>query len=191
MAAMTMSRRDSARRRAPADRHVGVIARVAIYRQIGRRPSQVYVDDTMRPAAAGAPARRLSDNVFWRTYAEVGDHIEERAGGLLLMTEAMACHPIQLSVPQPLEVASAFGHADAVLREDRKILEDLLAIGSVTEISARPSKVLSSRLPDTLFAEGHPLVVTIPPDQLDGDHPASPVQRGADSGPAKHSPAPR
>ena len=70
-----------------------------------------YVDETMHPALSGV-ARRLSDNVFWRTYAEIGDQIEERAAGFLLFNDALACHRIQLSAPRPLEIATAFGHAD-------------------------------------------------------------------------------
>lgn len=185
---MAMRRRAVSRPRAPADRRVAVAARFAIYRQFGRRPSQVYVDSTMRPVASGPPERRLSDNVFWRTSAEVGDHIEERAGGMLLLTEAMACHPIQLSAPRPLEVATAFGHADAVLHEDRKILDCLLAKGAVVEVSAQRSKAVSSRLPDILLAEDHPLVVTSRPCSLDGVPPALPAARGSETAAAKNAP---
>ena len=159
------------------------VAPFPVYRQIGRRPSQVYVDDMMRPAAAGQPERRLFDNVFWRTYAEIGDQIEERAGGLLLLTGATACHPIQFSVPRLLEVATAFGHADAVLREDRKILDDLLAGGTVVETLSPRSKVVLSRLPDTVFAEDHPLVVTIRPRDLVDDPPPSPAPDNHLAGP--------
>jgi hypothetical protein len=188
---MTMPQRGAARFRVPADRRVMLTARLPIYRQIGRRPSQVYVDEAMTPAASGSPERRLSDSVFWCTAAEVGDQIEERAGGLLLLTGETAWHPIQLSLPRPLQVASAFGHADAMMREDRKILEGLLAEGAVVEVSAQRSKAALSRVPDTLFAEDHPLVVTTPPRDLDEDQPASPEPRETDTRPAKKPPAPR
>jgi hypothetical protein len=165
--------------RVPADRYLTATARFPIYRKVGRRPSRVYVDDAMRPAESGLSARRLFDNVFWLTSAEIGDRIEERPGGLLLLTKHMAFHPIQLSVPRPLELATAFGHADAVLREDRKILDDLLAEGAVVEISTRPPKIMASRQPEAaevVFAEDHTLVVTIPPCAFD-DQRSSP---GAD-----------
>jgi hypothetical protein len=155
-----MMRRGTSRPRFPADRCVIVTAAFPVYRQVGRRPSQVYVDAAMRPAASGLSERRLFDNVFWRTAAEVGDQIEERAGGLLLQKEDMTCHPIQLSAPRGLEVATAFGHADIVLREDRKILDTLLAGGAVVEGSPRRSRAILSRLPDAMFAENHPLVIT-------------------------------
>jgi hypothetical protein len=186
-----MRRRGVSQPRSPADRCVAVTARFAIYRQFGRGPSQVYVDDMMRAAASGPPERRLSDNVFWRTSAEVGDHFEERAGGMLLMTGAMACHPIQLSAPRSLEVATDFGHADAVLCEDRKILDGLLVNGSVIEVSAHRSKAASSRLPDIVLAEDHPLVVTIRPCSPDGVQPTLPAARERDTAAAKTPPAPR
>jgi hypothetical protein len=187
---MALRRRDSSQPRSPADRCVAVAARFAIYRQFGRRPSQVYVDNTMQSVASGSPEGRLSDNVFWQTSAEVGDQIEDRAGGMLLRTEAEACHPVQLSAPRPLEVATAFGHADAVLREDRKILDGLLANGMVIEVSAHRSSATPSRLPDILLAEDHPLVVTIRPRNLDGVRPALPAVRGNNTATNQNSPAP-
>jgi hypothetical protein len=185
-----MRRRDSLPPRVPADRRVTVTARFAIYRQFGRRPSRVYVDDAMHPAASGSPERRLSDNVFWRTSAEIGDQIEDRAGDMVLLTAANACHPIQLSPPRPLEVAIAFGHADAMLHENRKILDALLANGSVIEISAHRSKAVVSRLPDVVLAEGHPLVVTIRPCNPNGAQPASPRERRGNAATADHAPRP-
>jgi hypothetical protein len=131
----------------------------------------------MNPAASGAPNCRLSDNVFWRTHAEIGDRIEERQGGMLLVTEAMACHPIQLSAPRPLEVATAFGHADAVLREGRQLLEALVADGSAIEVSTRSTRTARLQRPDMLLPEDHPLVVTTRPRDLEVD-PKLPAGRG-------------
>jgi hypothetical protein len=162
-----MMRRGASRARFLAERCVIVTVEFPVYRQIGRRPSHVYVDDTMRPAASGISERRLFDNVFWRTAAAVGDQIEERASGLLLQTKEMICHPIQLSAPRMLEVATAFGHADAVLREDRKILDDLLAEGAVVEGPPRRSRVVLSRPPDAVFAANHPLVITTRPRDIE------------------------
>jgi hypothetical protein len=167
-----MMRRGASPARFLADRCVVVAAEFPVYRQIGRRPSQVYVDDTMRPAASGLSERRLFDNVFWRTAAEIGDQIEERAGGLVLQTKEMACHPIQLSAPRMLEVATAFGHADAVLREDRKILDDLVTRGAVVEGSPRRSRAILSRLPDAVFAANHPLVITTRPPDIEAGQSA-------------------
>jgi hypothetical protein len=180
-----MRRGGGSRSRFVADRCVIVAIRFLVYRQIGRRPSRVYVDETIRPAAFGLPERRLFDNVFWRTFAEIGDQIEERAGGLLLLTKAMAYHPIQLSVPRMLEVATAFGHADAVLREDRKILDDLLAEGAVIEAPPRRSRLALSRAPDALFAEDHPLMVTVRPRNLEADQSVFPAG-GTDALPDQH-----
>jgi hypothetical protein len=167
-----MLRRGVARSRFLADRYVTATAEFPIYRQIGRRPSQVYVDETMRPAADGLPERRLFDNVFWLTSVAIGDQIEERAGGLLLLTKELGCHPIQLSEPRLLEIATAFGHADATLRQDRQILDDLLAEGAVVDAPPRRLRIATSRLPDAVFAEDHPLVVTIRPPEIDDDQRA-------------------
>jgi hypothetical protein len=162
------------RSRVPADRYVTVTAAFPVYRQVGRRPSHVYVDDAMRPAASGRSERRLFDNVFWLTAAEVGDRIEERKDGLLLQTKKMHCHPIQLSAPRALEVATVFGHADAVLRKDRKILDTLLAEGTVVEGLPQRSRAELSRLPETMFAENHPLIVTTRSPDIDEDLSAPP-----------------
>jgi hypothetical protein len=186
-----MRRGGRSRSRFPVDRYVTAAAQFPVYRQVGRRPSQVYVDDAMRPAASGQPERRLFDNVFWLTSAEIGDQIEERAGGLLLLTKAMAGHPIQLSAPRLLEVATAFGHAEAVLREDRKILDDLLAEGAVVEASPQRSRAALSRLPDAMFAEDHPLVVAIRPSGFDDDDQSmSPATSGTDAASDEHLPGP-
>jgi len=149
-----------------ADRSFIVVSRIPIYQQIGRRPSRVYVDEGMRPAAFGTPARRLSDNVFWHTSAEPGAQIEERAGGFVLLTEPTACHAIQLSVPRSLEVDTAFQHTEMVLREDRKIVDKLLAEGAVIETPPARLRPVPSRIPDNLLAEDHPLVVANRPDDL-------------------------
>jgi hypothetical protein len=45
----------------------------------------------------------------------------------------------------------------------------------VVEASPRRSKAAQSRLPDAVFAEDHPLVVTIRPRGLDEDQSASPA----------------
>ena len=51
-----------------AQRALDVVSPVVIYRQIGQRPSQVYVDDAMQAATSGKTARhRLSDRIYWRT----------------------------------------------------------------------------------------------------------------------------
>jgi len=173
---LTLSQRGTPRYASPSDRSVTVISRVAIYRAIGRRPSQVYVDEAMRPAASGHAARRLSDQVFWRMYAEPGDQIEERSDGFLLLTEPMQCHPIQLSEPRPLDVATAFTHAEIVLRQDRDALAALLAQGAVVEGTPKRPRTVPSRVANRIFAEDHPLVVETPPEDLDTEPPEPSMQ---------------
>lgn len=72
--------------------------------------------------------------------------------------QEMACYPTQLSVPRAPEVVTAFGHADAVLRADRKIL-DIYRVGRRRGRRgfAQRSKAILSRPPDAMLAENHPL----------------------------------
>jgi hypothetical protein len=147
----------------PADRAFDVMEPIVIYRLVGRRPSQVYVDEAMRPASAGAPGSRLSDGVYWQTKAKVGDQIQERPGTTLLVTaEGEAC-PILLTEPTPLTIASAFVHAQNAAQIDREKAAALKAQGALRE--ALPHRVRSeqSRQPAHHFPEQHPLVVDHPP----------------------------
>src|SRR5260221_13367669 len=57
-----------------AHRALDVITPVVIYRQIGRRPSQVYVNDAMGDATPDKKAQhRLRDRVYWRNEAKTHD----------------------------------------------------------------------------------------------------------------------
>jgi len=85
---------------------------MVIHRPIGRRLSDVYVDQAMRPARSGRPTQRLSDVVYWRTHAVPGELIQERSGGMVLVTRAGTLHPIRLSAPEPLHVETAFTHTE-------------------------------------------------------------------------------
>src|SRR5712692_2017094 len=83
-----------------AQRALDVITPVAIYRQIGRRPSQVYVNDAMGDATPDKKAQhRLSDRVYWKTQAKPGEQIQDRRGGVLLVTATGECYPIALAAP--------------------------------------------------------------------------------------------
>src|SRR5690348_17509243 len=80
-----------------AQRALDVITPVTIYRQIGRRPSQVYVNDAMGDATPDKKAQhRLSDRVYWKTQAKPGDQIQDRRGGVLLRSEE---HTSELQSP--------------------------------------------------------------------------------------------
>jgi hypothetical protein len=144
----------------PAQRALDVVAPVVIYRQIGRRPSAVYVDEAMALAKAGKSARhRLSDRIYWRTSAKPGDQIQERPGGILLVTAGGECFPILLAEPTPLTPDTAFTHADLAIKADRGELERLVAAGSLVEATPRRPKRMPSRPSEKPFADGHPLVL--------------------------------
>jgi hypothetical protein len=143
-----------------AQRALDVQAPVVIYRQIGRRPSQVYVEDAMTAPTAGKKAQhRLSDRVYWRTEAKPGDQIQDRRGGVILVTAVGECYPITLAAPTPLTNETAFTHADLSIRADQAEAERLMGTGAVIEgVPRRPKRPLS-RPADNVFPDDHPLVV--------------------------------
>ena len=147
-----------------AQRALDVLAPVVIYRQIGRRPSQVYVEDAMTAPKPGEKAQhRLSDRVYWRTEAKPGDQIQDRRGGVILVTAAGECYAITLAEPTPLTSDTAFTHADLAIRADQAEAERLIATGALVEGTPRRPKRPLSRAADMLFADDHPLVVqTLP-----------------------------
>lgn len=143
-----------------AQRALDVLSPVVIYRQIGRRPSQVYVDDAMQAAAKGKTAEhRLSDRVYWRTEAKPGDQIQDRRGGVVLVTAAGECYPIALAEPTPLSTDTALIHADLAIKADQAEAERLIGAGSLIEALPRRPKYPPARPADTLFAADHPLIV--------------------------------
>jgi hypothetical protein len=141
-----------------AQRAFDVLAPVVIYRQIGRRPSDVYVDDAMT-AGKTAAKHRLSDRVYWRSAARPGDQIQDRPGGVLLVTADGECFPVTLAAPTPLTLATAFTHADLAIKADLVEADRLIAIGSLVEAPPRRPKQGPWRPADRSFEAGHPLVV--------------------------------
>ena len=136
----------------PADRALDVVAAVVIHRPIGRRLSDVYVDEAMRPARSGKPTQRLSDMVYWRTRAMPGEQIQERSGGMVLVTKAGTCHPIRLSVPEPLHLEIAFAHAERAVRSD------LLPFPSPSAHDVTVADALGSKRASGLIAAGIKLI---------------------------------
>ncbi len=134
-----------------AQRALDVITPVAIYRQIGRRPSQVYVNDAMGDATPDKKAQhRLSDRVYWKTEAKPGEQIQDRRGGVLLVTATGECYPIALAEPTPLTTETAFSHADLAIKADQAEAERLIAAGSLVEATPRRPKhhpVVVDKLP--------------------------------------------
>ena len=150
----------------PADRALDVVAAVVIHRPIGRRLSEVYVDEAMRPARSGKPTQRLSDVVYWRTRAMPGEQIQERSGGMVLVTRAGTCHPIRLSVPEPLHLETAFTHTERAMQSDRGIVQDLMTEGVLVERPSRRLRGSMARWPHQLLPEDHPLVTDEAPGEF-------------------------
>jgi hypothetical protein len=150
----------------PANRAFDVFAPVVIHRPVGRRLTDIYVDEAMRPARSGKPTQRLSDVVYWRTHAVPGEQIQEHSGAMVLVTRGGTFHPIRLSKPEPLHLESAFTHAARAIRSDRTIIQDLLAEGVLVEGPSRFCRGALARWPNQLLPEAHPLVIDEPPSGL-------------------------
>lgn len=134
-----------------------VVSPVVVYRQIGRRPSRVYVDQAMTATDSGVAEQRLSERVYWRTTARAGDQIQYRPGGMLVVTPEGDCYPITLAEPTPLTRKTAFLHAEMAIKADQTVLAQLAAGGSLVETSPRQPKGRPLRPGDRMFPEGHPL----------------------------------
>src|SRR5713101_4055017 len=118
-----------------AQRALDVITPVAIYRQIGRRPSQVYVNDAMGDATPDKKAQhRLSDRVYWKTEAKPGEQIQDRRGGVLLVTATGECYPIALAEPTPRRPKHPPSRPpDRLFADDHPVVVDKLPKGAKLE----------------------------------------------------------
>ena len=145
----------------PAHRALDIVAGFTIYRVIGRRPSGVYVDHAMQVTTDMRDAQPLWDPVFEAIPAEPGDQIQDRPGGIVLVTREGQPQPIQLTAPVPRTVESAFTHAERALAADRALLEQMLADGRVTVAPIRRIKLPAPSAAKTVFAEDHPLVTPV------------------------------
>jgi hypothetical protein len=143
----------------PARRALDVLSPVVVYRQIGRRPSSVFVDEAMKVTKAKGAAHRLNDRVYWKTQAQAGDQIQDRPGGTLLITANGQCHPILLSEPRALEPDTAFSHAEMAIQADHDAAEALIAEGKLAEATPRRPKAPPTRPTDAMLPADHPLVV--------------------------------
>lgn len=140
-----------------AHRAFEVISPIRLYRLIGRRPSNVYVDDNRQPSG-DVHGHRLWDLVFEEHDASPGDQIQDRPGGIVLVTRAGEAYPVQLTPPAARSPDTAFVHADMVLAADRRLAEEMLKEGRLATGAVRRIKAPVCSLPKTLFDENHPLV---------------------------------
>ena len=141
-----------------ASRAFDTVQPIAAYRPVGRRPSLVYVDDSMTAATPTPTAHRLNDRVYHRMTIEVGSQIQERDSGFALVNESGDCGPIQLSAPRSLEQETAFTHALRALDADRLVIAELLAAGVLVDATPRRVKRWSPPS-DKMFAASDPLIV--------------------------------
>ena len=158
----------------PPLRALDVQAPVVLYRIVGRRHSHVYVDDDMQPSRSGTASQRLSEPIYWQTRAVPGDQLQERPGGIMLVTPSGQCHPVRLALPVPIDIETAFTHAARASQADCALIDTLIAdriliSGACRRLQGRPSRGLLG-----LLAEGYPLVLDELPKDLAGEVSARP-----------------
>jgi hypothetical protein len=176
----------------PAERALDVVEPIVVYRQIGRRPSTVFVDDAMNVTASKKAAQhRLNDRVYWRTMAKPGDQIQDRPGGTLLVTAVGQCHPILLAEPQPLDPATAFTHQELAIKADRTVAERLLAEGKLAEATPRRPKGMPTRPSDRMLEADHPIVVDKLPKGMSPEDEAAALRGARPNWTRSQRPAPR
>jgi hypothetical protein len=149
---------------------------IDIYRGIGRRPSGVWVDMSGNIATAGPGRQQLKEPVYWHTTLQPGDQLQERVGGLFMVTPAGACHPVTLCPPHALTPDSAFTSAQIARNEDAARIDALLADGSIIPASGYRVMHYPSRTGERAVAADHPLVVEERPAEFD-DSPVMPARR--------------
>jgi hypothetical protein len=143
------------------------VGAIDIYRVAGRRPSNVWVDASGKLEVPGPTSQRLKELVYWHTKTKPGEQLQERLGGMFLVTADGACHPIALCPPKPIEPTTAFQHAQTVRDEDAAQIERWLAGGKIVQVEGRRPGGPPSRPADRLVPADHPLVVDERPAEID------------------------
>ncbi|MCC7275223.1 MAG: hypothetical protein IT561_21325 [Alphaproteobacteria bacterium] len=144
---------------------------IEIFRVAGRRPANVWVDDNGTPTASGNTAQRMKELVYWRTRTRPGEQIQERLGGLYVVTTAGDCHPVALSEPQEATPETAFLGAQSIRERDAARVAELIASGDLVEGTGLRLRGPPSRPGDRLLPAGHPLIVDERPADIDAPTP--------------------
>src|SRR5260370_36034871 len=91
---------------------------------------------------------RLSDRVYWKTEAKPGEQIQDRRGGVLLVTATGECYPIALAEPTPLTTETALSHADRATHADHPAADRLTPPPALLQPTPRRPHQPPSRPPD-------------------------------------------
>jgi hypothetical protein len=146
----------------PAHRALDVVVPFTVYGAIGRRPSGVFVDSAMTATVDGTGAQPLWDLVFEAVPAAAGDQIQDRPGGIVLVSRDGESRPVQLTPPVPRSLTEAFTHAERILAADRAQVERLVAEGLLAVAPIRRIRAAAPPPARTLFTKDHPLVSAAP-----------------------------
>jgi hypothetical protein len=149
---------------------------IEIFRVVGRRPTDIWVDGAGAISTPGPDKQSLTELVYWRTATTLEQQLQERLGGLFVVTPEGACHPVSLSPPHPIDRQNPFLHAQTVRSGDEVLLESLIQSGDLVQVHGYRVMHHPSRPSDRLVAADHPLVVEERPQELD-DTPVRPVWR--------------
>jgi hypothetical protein len=130
-----------------------------LYQIIGRRPSAVYVDDDLKPMAAGDEPNRLRELVYRHGRAVPGEQIHLASGRTFVLDAHNVYRGVLLIDPRPISIEDALTHAAQDRASEESKIEDLILAGAV--IDALPRRSHTAALPryDRLYAAGQPLVV--------------------------------
>jgi hypothetical protein len=145
-------------------RILDVLVRLELYEIVGRRPSAVFLDETLKPTSRRNAAHRLAEYVFRRELARPGDQIHMASGQTLLLDSSQAYRAVQLSKPHRLALETAFAHAQRTREAEVELVEQLIRTGKLAEAKQRPFKVPQLRRVDQLFRADHPLVIEQRPE---------------------------
>ncbi len=148
------------RTHAPAHRALDVVLPFPIYLVIGRRPSGIYVDRSLKATTedGGADTQPLWDPVFEMATAIPGDQVQDRPGGIVLVGKDGGARPVQLTPPSARSLENAFTHAERALAADRAEVERLVGAGSLVTAPVRRIRQPPPPAAKAVFAGDHPLV---------------------------------
>jgi hypothetical protein len=136
-----------------------VVERLPLYELVGRRPSRVFLDESLTPTTAATAPHRLSDLVYRRAFAEPGEQLHVMSGQTLLLDGAHTYRAVLVSEPRPLELATALVHAQQVREAEAAAIDRQAAAGTLVEALARQPKVHQVTRAEQRFAADQPLVL--------------------------------
>lgn len=140
-------------------RALDVRAPFTLYRVVGRRPSQVYLDGDRRPcAASGDSGARLWEPVFERLDTRPGDQIQEQSSGYVLVRGDDRPVSVRLEEPVARTLDNALTQAADSYAIDSRRIDLLIKEGLLSEAAKRLRPPDQTLPPLKDLPQDHPLV---------------------------------